>query len=45
MSIYIIYVEALNKLIVKQKFCAASWSITEIKKRIEINLSCGCHKG
>jgi len=24
------HVEAWNKLIVKQKFCASSWSITEI---------------
>ena len=26
------HVEAWNKLIVKQKFCASSWLITEIKK-------------
>jgi len=26
------HVEALNKFIVKQKFCATSWLITEIKK-------------
>jgi len=27
------HVEALNKLIVKQKFCASSWLITKIKKK------------
>ena len=27
------HVEAWNKFIVKQKFCASSWLITEIKKR------------
>jgi len=26
------YVEAWNKLIVKQKFCASNWLITDIKK-------------
>jgi len=31
------HVEAWNKLIVKQKFCASSWLITEIKKRFSIN--------
>ena len=28
------YVEAWNKLIVKQKFCASSWLITEIKNNL-----------
>ena len=27
------HVEAWNKLIVKQKFCASNWLITEIKKK------------
>ena len=33
------YVEAWNKLIVKQKFCVSSWFITEIKKTTE-NVAC-----
>ena len=28
------HVEAWNELAVKQKFCASSWLITEIKKRV-----------
>jgi len=28
------HVEAWNKLIVKQKFCASSWLITEIKNNL-----------
>ena len=30
------HVEAWNKLIVKQKFCASSWLITEIKKTLYV---------
>jgi len=31
------HVEAWNKLIVKQKFCASSWLITEIKKIVLVS--------
>ena len=33
------HVEARNKLIVKQKFCASSWLITEINVRRKIYVS------
>jgi len=32
------HVEAWNKLIVKQKFCASSWLITEINIDMQIHL-------
>ena len=32
------HVEAWNKLIVKQKFCASSWLVTEIKKNCHSSL-------
>ena len=33
------HVEACHKLIVKQKFCASSWLITEIKNNQGVSLS------
>ena len=39
------HVEAWNKLIVKQKFCASSWLITEIKKRTLQFIQWAKHRG
>jgi len=34
------HVEAYNKLIIKQKFCASSWLITEMDGQQNVKISC-----
>jgi hypothetical protein len=38
------HVQAWNKLIVKQKFCASGWLIAEINKNILLYISGSCWK-